>query len=83
MAKDQMSSPFQNAFGSTLSETPEGGSHTMDRNSCPQFSKPHDCGPDTIPLVFETTVEGRGNRERPGKDAAMSSTMGGGVAKKS
>ena len=55
----------------------------MDHNPCPDFSKPHDIGPDTIPLVFKTTVEGRGMDGPPGKDAALSSTMGGGVAKKS
>lgn len=82
MAKDQISTPFHNAMGSTPSE--HGcGDHVMDRNSSPRFSKPRDMGPDSIPTVFFTTVEGRGSEGHPGKDAAVSSTMGGGVAKKS
>lgn len=82
MAKDQMSSPFQSAIAKGASERGVGN-NVMDHNSCPAFSKPHSVGPDTIPCVFETTVGGRGNRGNPGKDAAVSSTMGGGVAKKS
>ena len=82
MAKDQISTPFHNAMGSTPSEHGEGN-NVMDRNSCPYFSKPRDIGPDSIPTVFFTTVEGRGSEGRPGKDAAVSSTMGSGVSKKS
>jgi hypothetical protein len=78
--KGGLSSTMHNTFKETLSERPVGN-NVMDHNSCAPFSKPHDVGPDGIPLVFETTVKGRGDRGSPGKDAAVSSTMSAAYAK--
>jgi hypothetical protein len=73
MPKDAISSPMQNAFGHTASEHGTKQAVT-DHNVCPVFSKPRDRGPDGIPEVFFTTVEGRGAHGKPGKDAAKIST---------
>jgi hypothetical protein len=74
--KDAISSTMNNAFGHTVSD--RGTGQTInDHNPCPVFGKPHDMGPDTIPTVFATKVEGRGDHGKPGKDAAVISTMGG------
>ena len=82
MSKDQMSSPFHNAMRGEISKEADRDD-VYDHNTCPAFSKAHDKGPDTIPLVFEEGELGRDYRGDPGKHAAVSSTMGGGVAKKS
>jgi hypothetical protein len=77
MAKGNLESTFQNAFGTTLSETPVEGN--TKGNSCPQFSKPHDTGKDTIPVVFDVDVKGRDYRGPVDTQAAdiLSGPMGG------
>lgn len=71
--KDAISSPMHNAFAHTVSE--KGTGQTInDHNPCPVFGKPHDVGPDGIPLVFATLVEGRGGHGKPNADAAKIST---------
>lgn len=75
--KDAIGSPMHNVFGHTLD--PKGDRDDVyDHNSCPYFNKPHDVGPNTIPIVFEEgelnhTYHGSAT-ELAGK-AAISSTM--------
>jgi hypothetical protein len=75
MAKDSISSTMHNAFGTTVGDK-DLSANVYDHNMCPVFGKPHDVGPNTIPCVFGTTVAGRGGHGKPGKDAAVQSTMG-------
>ena len=83
MAKDQMSSPFHNAMVNNISEKGDA-KNIFDKNPNPYFSKPHDCGPDTIPVVMKSDLDGLGGSGISiSGNAAVSSTMGGGVAKKS
>lgn len=52
-----------------------------DHNQCPVFSKPHDKGPDTIPLTFEEGINGKQyHGPLTGNEAKVSSTMRGGKA---
>jgi hypothetical protein len=74
MPKDSISSTMQNAFGHTVGQN-DNSATVKDHNMCPVFSKEHSMGPDTISCVFGTTVAGRGDHGKPGKDAAVQSTM--------
>jgi hypothetical protein len=82
MAKDQIQTTMQHNFPGDISKKADRDD-VYDHNTCPQFSKPHDKGPDTIPLVFEEGELGHDYRGAPGKHAAVTSTMGSGVSKKS
>jgi hypothetical protein len=77
-----MSTPFKHVMPGDISVHADRDD-VYDHNTTPQFSKPHDKGPDTIPLVFEEGELGKAYRGHPGKNAAVTSTMGGGVSKKS
>jgi hypothetical protein len=80
--KDQMSTPFHNAMRGDITMKADRDD-VYDYNPCPQFSKPHDRGPHTIPVVFKEGELGHDYTGKPGKNAAVTSTMGGGVSKKS
>jgi hypothetical protein len=59
MAKNGgLESTFNNPFGTSASETPDKGAVTKG-NPCPPFSKAHDKGKDTIPVVFTEDVAGK------------------------
>lgn len=78
-SKDALVSPFQNPHGHTVGPDADRGD-IHDHNPEPCFSKPHDRGPDTIPVVFFEGVNGKqylGPAEKLAEGAAVSSTMGG------
>jgi hypothetical protein len=57
-----------------------------DQNPNPYFNKPHARGPDTIPVVMKEGINGETfdfSTEEINRRAAISSTMGSSVSKKS
>lgn len=58
MSKNQLNSPFKNPHGLTA-HAKDDKDDLFDRNPCPMFDKPHDMGPNTIPVVFEEGVLGK------------------------
>ena len=75
--KDALSSPFHNPHRHTL-DVHDDSDDKYDQNPNPYFNKPHDRGPDTIPLVFKEGELGKlyeGSAEELASKAAVSTTM--------
>lgn len=76
--KGSLNSPMQNALVKDVSMKGNPGD-AMDAAPCPEFSEPHSMGPDTIPVVFESGVNGKsyyGNVEK-GAASTLNSPMQG------
>ena len=73
-----LESTFSNPWGSGSSKSDAAGANTKG-NSTPEFSKPHDKGPATIPVVFDEDLAGKDYRGSVDKKAAdiLAGPMGG------